>query len=101
MYVSSFYWSTTSFLLPPYLPGALPRTSVELDSLTQEQTHDLTLPLEGSPSGTIHLLLTITGTAVREEEQDTHTSSSPGYKRTARGMEEMARKYVSEAGPAL
>lgn len=74
---------------------------MELDTLTQEQTHDLTLPLEDSASGTIHLLLTITGTAVREEERDTPTSTSPGHRRIARGMEEIVKKYVSKSEPAL
>lgn len=93
------------------------RTCVKLDTLTQEQTHDLTLPLQGDYpgnsgtcthavcvwqechlflyTGTIHLLLTITGTNVQEVEGDTPLSTSWQSPRSTEDMKELMKKYVS------
>ena len=107
---------------------------MELGTLTQEQTHDLTLPLSGDHPGnygmggregvegeggreggrggegggggregglyyghtvgTIHLLLTITGTAAHEVvEGDTVTTNNVSWRTTSAA--EMRAKYVS------
>ena len=93
---------------------------MELDTLTKEQTHDLTLPLTGhyqdddcgtfcvcvchtlsntcvSP-GTIHLLLTITGTTVHEvvEGSGSANSSRTAVQAVENEMKDLMKKYVSQ-----
>ena len=100
---------------------------MNLDTLTQEQTHDLTLPLYPGNSGTelcvcvcacacmracvcvcvrqrdlessfsagtIHLLLTITGTTAQEVEGDTATSNRSLWQ--SRSTADMVDRYVSK-----
>ena len=53
-------------------------------------THDLTLPLEPANCGSIHFLLTVSGSSIIAEEELTRGESQ------TISMEEMRNKYVSE-----
>lgn len=72
-----------------------------MDTLSKEQTHDLTLPLSGDlpdyDNGTVHLLLTITGTTA-QEVVDGGTSLSPYPRRAVevveKEMRDLMKKYV-------
>jgi Ca2+-dependent lipid-binding protein len=70
-------------------------TCVELHTLTQEQTHDLTLPLQGDSSGdcgSIHLLLTITGTTAQEVDRDSASANRSSWSATE--LKELMQKYM-------
>lgn len=61
--------------------------SLNIGALQSEMTHDLTLPLEPANCGSIHFLLTVSGSSIIAEEELTRGESQ------TISMEEMRNKY--------